>query len=80
MKKLQSHETAIVSGGGVSLLVPIDSNTEFNFSNGFNAGIDFVGGIAGFTIGVVSAFVVLPAKGVYTIVTETYSAIHNQTA
>lgn len=69
MRDLNRIEQQFVSGGEVdiSFNVPIDPNAEFNFTAGFKAGIDMVGGVLGFAIGVPLAFVVLPIRGVYSV-------------
>lgn len=77
MRVLSNQEQAIVSGAdGISLMVPIDPNTPINFSTGFQSGVDFVGGMAGFLIGIPCAFVILPVKGLYYFASSVYEAVH----
>tara|TARA_R110002110_G_scaffold257491_1_gene473480 strand:+ start:8826 stop:9059 length:234 start_codon:yes stop_codon:yes gene_type:complete len=74
MRFLNEIEQQIISGGnGVSLLVPVDPNAELNFSTGFNAGIDMVGGLLGFFIAIPCAVVILPAKGIYAVGNSAYN-------
>lgn len=79
MKLLNSCEISTVSGGdlNVGVMLPVDPNAEINFTSGFNAAVNLVGGIAGFTIGIPCAIVVLPAKGVYSIGESAYYTIQD---
>lgn len=67
MKVLNNTEIQCVSGGEVHMHIPVDPNAKFDFSNGYEAGVNFVGGIAGFCIGIPAAIVVLPARGLYSL-------------
>lgn len=74
MKILNNVELNSISGGDVNvgLLMPVQQQ-DINFSNGFNAGVDLVGGIAGFLVGVPCAFIILPARGIYHLGVEGYN-------
>jgi len=67
MRSLSKIEQKLISGGEVNVVVPVDPNTEFNFSSGFNFGINLVGGLVGFAVAIPCSAVVLPAKGVYSV-------------
>lgn len=72
MKVLNNADIQSVSGGEVHMHIPVDPNAKLDFSTGFSAGVDFVGGVAGFMIAVPAAFVILPVRGVYTLGKSTY--------
>lgn len=72
MKVLNNADIQSISGGEVHMHIPVDPNAKFDFSTGFSAGVDFVGGVAGFVIGVPAAIVILPVRGVYTLGKSSY--------
>ncbi len=69
MKLLNELEIQLVSGGDFGTVVQIDGKDlePLNFSNGFDAGVNLVGGIVGFMIGIPASIIVLPARGIITL-------------
>ncbi len=73
MRELSNFEQKHVNGGEISFLIPVDTNQEVNFTSGFSAGVDTVGGVIGFFAGITASIVVLPCRAIYSVCSNIYS-------